>query len=255
MSCEQVLIDESFKRCYCGNCCGQFVLESQKSSSIEPCQILTKNKKLCKPKKKVLNNEVDWYLHLAKLERLAKPHEPCCPTCPPCRGAKVPLKKLCSRIKVLATPRDPRKKRQYVKDQNEVKPPVSIKNWPKHCRWLQENAQPKMYFNPECDRPQAERCGPKLYKLKRTLWLSEPTYRRSKVICPCGHTIAEPITKVTEAAKNYCPSPHILRLAEPKPFIFGRIYQEHVPECCLTFVSPKALRYKGEFIKGFFSIN
>lgn len=96
--------------------------------------------------------------------------------------------------------------------------------------------------------------GKKLYRLKRTLWLAQP-----KLTCVCEKTpnIKTSITKQTTKvdAKDYCPTENLLKLAEPKPFRVGRAYQEHLPECCLTFVSPNALKYKGLYPIYFSLIN
>lgn len=170
-SYQAVVVDESFRKCYCGQCVNHEAGDSPASSKTCTCSPDSVNgkkvrrkkrskssfKQSCKPDRKVLRNEVDWYRHLAKLERLSKPVEPCCLMCPPNRGAKVPLKKLCPRIKALAQPRNPCKKREYVKDPDEVSLPGAVKDWPNHCRWLERIAQPKMYYDPQCDEVSKDR--------------------------------------------------------------------------------------------------
>lgn len=57
----------------------------------------------------------------------------------------------------------------------------------------------------------------------------------------------KPLSGVSEAALNYNPTEHIIKLSEPKPFIVGRIEMEHVPIECLCMVNPRALKYEGLF--------
>lgn len=98
------------------------------------------NRKLC--------NEKQWYEHCKTLQRLSTPKTEKVDTlCVWPRGKKVALSKLCPRINYLSQPKNPIKKRAYLRDPDEIVLPGKIKDWQEHCLWLHKNAQPKKYQN------------------------------------------------------------------------------------------------------------
>lgn len=96
---------------------------------------------------------------------------------------------------------------------------------------------------------QSQKKKKKLTRLKRTLWLCQP--KNSEIIkenCDRCNSFTKPITPVTEKALHYFPSNRIMDLSEPKPFVMGRVYMEHVSSDCLMVVSKHAQKCKGKYL-------
>lgn len=132
----------NFNKCYCGKCSNYDVNDTNLHEREENSNSYSSLKK---------KNELDWYRHLDRLERLSKPAGSICSLCPPKCEKRNHLTKTDSRIKALAQPKNPCKERMYMKDPQEIQSPKSVQNWPGHNKWLDKNSQPKICYHPECN--------------------------------------------------------------------------------------------------------
>lgn len=138
------VLDTTFCRCFSERC---YLDDSPMnlSGNRNQCDSGVSHRK--RKKRGKLCTERQWIHHCKALQRLSASKPPGALFSPP-RGKKVPLRKLCPRINCLSQPRNPIKKREYVKDPHEFQLPGKIRDWNAHCQWLVKNAEPKEY--PDC---------------------------------------------------------------------------------------------------------